>query len=75
MCARVAGRRISVWLVVETVKKCGGNKRKAAEALNLPMPLVAAAMEYAAEYGEEVEAEARRGKRTLKECGLERIEA
>ena len=71
MCARVAGRRLSVWLVVETLRQCGGNKRKAAEALNLPVTLLAAALEYAAEYAEEIEADARRGKRTLKECGFE----
>jgi len=74
-CARVAGHRVSVWLVVETLKQCGGNKRKAADALNLPVPLLAAALKYAAEYGEEIEADARRGKRTLKESGLEPIEA
>src|SRR5436190_15786412 len=40
MCARVAGRRVSVWLVVETLKQCAGDKRKAAEALNLPISLL-----------------------------------
>ena len=73
--ARVAGRRVSVWLIVETLKQCAGNKRKAAEALNLPMPLFAAALNYAAEYPREIEADARRGKRTLEECGVEPVEA
>jgi uncharacterized protein (DUF433 family) len=75
MCARVAGRRLSVWLVVETLRQCGGNKRKAAEALNLPVPLLVAALEYAAEYAQEIEADARRGRRTLKECGFDPVEA
>jgi len=75
MCARVAGRRVSVWLVVETLKQCGGNKRKAAEALNLPLPLLGAALQYAAEYGQEIETDAREGKRSLRECGLEPTQA
>ena len=75
MCARVAGRRVSVWLVVETLKQCGGNKRKAAQALNLPLPLLGAALQYAAEYGQEIETDAREGKRSLRECGLEPTQA
>ena len=57
--------------MVETLKKCGGNKRRAAEALNLPVQLVAAALKYAAEYRPEIESDARHGKRTIEECGLE----
>lgn len=75
MCARLAGRRVSVWLVVETLNRCGGDKRKAAVTLNLPMTLLVAALKYAAEYPEEIEADARRGKRTLTECGLKPVEA
>lgn len=71
MCARLSGRRVSVWLVLETLRQCGGNKRKAAEALNLPMPLLKAGLKYAAEYPAEIEADARRGRRSLKECGFE----
>ena len=44
-----------------------------ASALNLPEVLLVAALEYAAEYGEVIEADARCGKGTLKECGLDAI--
>jgi len=69
-CARLAGRRVAVWLVADTVRACHGNKAKAADALNLPVPLVVAALNYAAEYPDEIEQDARLGHRTLKECGL-----
>ena len=70
-CARIAGRRVSVWLAVDALTRCAGNKRKAARSLNLPEPLLVAALNYAAEYPDEIAADARRGRRTLKECGLE----
>jgi hypothetical protein len=46
-------------------------QRKAAETLNLPAPMVVAALNYAAEYPEEIADDARRGHRPLKACGLE----
>ena len=68
-CARLAGRRVAVWLVVEEARRRG--QRKAAETLNLPAPMVVAALNYAAEYPEEIADDARRGHRPLKACGLE----
>src|SRR5436190_1458284 len=68
ICARVAGYRISVWLVVETLKQCQGNKRKAAAALNLPRPLFDAAVKYADDYRHEIKADTRYGKRPLEQC-------
>jgi hypothetical protein len=67
--ARVAGRRLAVWLAVHEVKRAG--KKKAAELLELPASLLVAALNYAAEYPEEIAEDARRGQRSLKECGLE----
>ena len=67
--ARLAGRRLSVWLVADAVARHG--QRKAGEVLDLPASLVVAALNYAVEYPEEIADDTRRGQRSLKECGLE----
>jgi uncharacterized protein (DUF433 family) len=69
LCARLAGRRLSVWLVVEEVKRAGG-KRKAAASLGIPEPLVLAALNYAAEYPDEIAEDRELGTRSLKALGL-----
>ena len=69
-CARICGHRVSVWVVVDTLMQLGGDARKAAECLNLSVPLVLAAQTYAAEFPDEIEADMRLGKRDLKESHL-----
>jgi len=64
--ARLAGRRVSVWLVAKTSKQCG-TVAKTAVALDLPESLVVAALGYAAEYPEEIAADTERGERRLRD--------
>jgi hypothetical protein len=56
-------------LVVDLVERIG--RRKASAELNVPPGLIVAALNYAAEYPEEIAADASRGQRSLKACGLE----
>lgn len=67
--ARLAGRRLSVWLVVDLVLREG--QRQASATLGVPPSLIVAALNYAAEFAEEIAADTRLGQRTVKECGLE----
>jgi hypothetical protein len=67
--ARLAGRRLAVWLVVDMIKRLG--QRKTGAELGLPPALLVAALNYAAEYREEIAADTVSGQRSLKDCGLE----
>lgn len=67
--ARLAGYRVGVWIIVDTARRLG--RTKAAANLSLPPALVVAALNYAADYPEEIAEDTRLGNRTLKECGLE----
>jgi hypothetical protein len=69
--ARLRGRRVSVWSVMSDVEGCGGDVRRAAKQLGLPLALVQAAQRYASTFPEEMEQDAKLGRRTLEECGLE----
>ncbi|MFN3408636.1 MAG: hypothetical protein ACK45B_06560 [Limisphaerales bacterium] len=67
--ARLAGSRVAVWVVVATVRQLG--RKEAAHNLGLPPALVAAALNYAADFPEEIAQDEKMGRRSLKECGLE----
>lgn len=66
--ARLAGRRVAVWIVVDTVRRLG--REKAAVNLGLPASLVVAALNYAAAFPDDIREDERRGTRDLAECGL-----
>lgn len=66
--ARLAGRRVAVWVLAERARKL--TVAEQAKELNLPQPLVQAALDYAAAYPEEIAEDAVLGQRSLAECGL-----
>lgn len=53
--AGIAGHRLDVWEVVETVQNEGGDLRAAADYLGLSSALVAAAVDYYADYKDEID--------------------
>lgn len=53
--AALAGHRLDVWQVIETVQQAGGSIAAAAEYLSISPGLVGAAVGYYADYKEEVE--------------------
>ncbi|HAB18077.1 MAG TPA: transcriptional regulator [Verrucomicrobiota bacterium] len=52
--AFLTGHRLAVWQVAQVVRECGGDPRKAARTLALPPLLVAAAMNYANDFADEI---------------------
>jgi len=52
----VAGHRLDVWEVVETVRNEGGNREAGAACLGLNPHLVTAALDYYADYRQEIDA-------------------
>lgn len=57
--AMLAGTRLYVWQVIDTVHNCGGSIEEAASYLNLPVARVEAAVSYYAMHKEEVDRERR----------------
>jgi len=55
--ACLAGTRWPVWLIVELVKDYSGNVASAAKQMNRPPALVQMALDYAAAYPEEIDAD------------------
>ncbi|MGH3050221.1 MAG: DUF433 domain-containing protein [Gaiellaceae bacterium] len=53
--AVLAGHRLDVWQVIETVRNSGNSVEEAAEYLGLPVSRVQAAVEYYAHYRDEVD--------------------
>lgn len=64
----LAGHRLDVWQVIETVREEHGNVEAAAEYLNISPGLVNAAVSYYADYKEEVEAWIERNAAIAKEA-------
>lgn len=54
--ASIAGRRIDVWQVIETLQASNGNVEETAEYLRLRIDQVQTAIAYAADFPDEVEA-------------------
>ena len=55
--AYLAGTRWPVWLIVELVQDYSGKVESAAKHMNRSLPLVQMALNYAAAYAEEIEAD------------------
>ncbi len=53
--AALAGHRLDVWMVVETVQQGGGDIEAAAEYLSISPGLVGAAIDYYADYRDEID--------------------
>jgi hypothetical protein len=66
--ARLAGRRLSVWLVCQTVREAGSVKA-AAKGLAVPEALIVAAQAYAAEYPDEIARDAKQGRAPVRDEG------
>lgn len=65
--AALAGHRLDVWQVIETVRQEGGSVEAAAEYLGLSPGLVGAAVGYYADYRGEIDDWIRRSKTTAQE--------
>jgi hypothetical protein len=66
--ARLAGRRLSVWMVMQTLKEAGSVKA-APSLLDVPEALIVAAKSYAQDYPGEIAADARAGMAPVKDEG------
>jgi len=67
--AHLAGTRWPVWLIVELVKDYGHNVEAAAKHMNRPPALVQMALDYAAAYPEEIDADFELAESRRREAG------
>ena len=58
--AAVVGRRMYIWQVIDALRQLDGDVEKVADDFQLTEPQVRAAVDYYAEFGDEIDADAER---------------